>query len=214
MIQFFANLIEEVFFTTRISTAAIFIGGILVGLAMSLAEAMAVVSLFKPGVPIQGLVTSLKSFFANRRAVSWLGIIILASVAYFPVYFTFGAIVSPFVVLYYTNPSNGLSLTIPTLPTIVVVELLRGFLFVGAPLPILATLKGSNRAYFLSLASLFFIAGAFIPFIINTSLPLFLKSVHGLEILGDSVVYAAILTYLFLRPRLSLHFGRRYNTGL
>ncbi len=207
VIQFFANLIEGTFFTTRISTAAIFIGGTLVSLAMSLAEAMAVVSIFKPRVPIQDLVTSLKSFFANRSAVSWLGIVILASVAYFPVYFTFGAIVSPFVLPYYTDPSNGLSLALPTLPTLVVVELLRGFLFVGALIPILATLKASNRAYFLSLASLFFIAGAFIPFITNTSLPLFLKSVHGLEILGDSIVYAAILTYLFRRPRLSLHFG-------
>ena len=44
-----------------------------------------------------------------------------------------------------TNPSNGLNLAIPSLSTIVAVELLRGFLFVGALLPILATLKVSNE---------------------------------------------------------------------
>ena len=102
---------------------------------MTLAEAAAAVVIFKPGIPTQDLVTSLRSLFANRRAVSWLGIIIVASVAYFPVYFTFGAIVSPVVVSYYTNPSNGLNLAIPSLPTLAAVELLRGFLFVGALLP-------------------------------------------------------------------------------
>lgn len=214
VIQFFADLIEGAFFTTIISTAVIFLGGTLIGLVMSLAEAVAAVVIFKPRVATQDLVTSLRGFFANRRAVSWLGIAVLASVAYFPVYFTFGAIVSPFVLPYYTNPSNGLKLAIPSLPTMVVVELLRGFLFVGALLPILATLKISNRACFLSLVSLFFIAGAFIPLITNTSLPLFLKSVHGLEILGDSVVYAAILTYLFRSPRLSLHFGHTASQGI
>ncbi len=72
-------------------------------------------------------------------------------------------------------------------------------------------MKASNRACFLSLASLFFIAGAFIPFITNTSLPLFLKSVHGLEILADSLVYAGILTYLF---RVSLHFRRTASQSI
>ncbi len=209
VIQFFTTLIEGAFFTTVISTAAIFLGGALIGLVMSLAEAAAAVAIFKPRIPTQDLATSLRAFFVNRTAVSWLVIIIVASVAYFPVYFTFGAIVSPIVIPYYTNPSNGLTLAIPSLSTLVAVELLRGFLFVGALLPLLATLKVSNRACFLSLASLFFIAGAFIPFITNTSLPLFLKCVHGLEILADSVVYAAILTYLFNVPRVSLRFWRR-----
>ena len=178
---------------------------------MTLAEAAAAVVIFKPGIPTQDLVTSFRSFFANRRAVSWLGIIIVASVAYFPVYFTFGAIVSPVVVPDHTNPSNGLNLAIPSLPTLAAVELLRGFLFVGAQTPLIATLKASNRACFLSLASLFFIAGAFIPFITNTSLPLFLKSVHGLEILADSLVYAGILTYLF---RVSSHFRRTASQSI
>jgi hypothetical protein len=203
VIQFFADLIEGAFFTTIVSTAATFLGGTLIGVVISLAEAAAGASMFKPRILVQDFPASFRSFFAHRRSVSWLVIVIVASVAYFPVYFAFGAIISPIVLPYYTNPSNGLNLTIPSLQTLVMVELLRGFLFVGALLPLLATLKASNRARFLSLASLFFVAGALIPFITNTSLPLLLKSVHGMEILADSIVYAAILTYLFRIPRVS-----------
>gem|GEM_PF-4892600 len=64
MIQFFTTLIERAFFTTVISTAAVFLGGTLIGLVMSLAEAAAVVAIFKPRIPTQDLATSLRGFFA------------------------------------------------------------------------------------------------------------------------------------------------------
>ncbi|MFQ6085559.1 MAG: hypothetical protein ACE5OY_04765 [Candidatus Bathyarchaeia archaeon] len=62
-------------------------------------------------------------------------------------------------------------------------ELLRGFLYVIALLPIVATLKLPKRTVFLSAVALLYVIGALVGFLTDpVSLPLFLKVVHGLEI--------------------------------
>jgi len=66
VIQFFTTLIEGAFFTTIISTPAIFLGGTLIGLVMSLAKAVAVVFNFKPGIPTQDLATSSAAASCSR----------------------------------------------------------------------------------------------------------------------------------------------------
>jgi len=135
---------------------------------------------------------SLRNAFRTSR-------IALCSLIYFPIYFTFGGIISTFVLPYYTNPSLGLNLTIPSFETMIPLEFLRGFLYVVALLPIMATLKLPKRTLFLSVVALLYVAGAFVPFLTDSTFPVFLRVVHGLEILADCFVFGGVIVYTLKR---------------
>jgi hypothetical protein len=57
--------------------------------------------------------------------------------------------------------------------------------------------KVVEQRLFIFLASLLFVAGAFVPFVADTGLPIVLKKFHSLEIIGDSLIYSIVLVYLF-----------------
>ena len=120
----------------------------------------------------------------------------MGSLIYFPIYYTFGSIIAPWILSYYDDPMQVFGLTIPPLEVMILLQFLRGFLYIVALFPIIATLRVSPRAMFLSVFGLIYIAGAFVPFIAYSTLPVFLRMVHGLEILADSIVYGAALVYL------------------
>ncbi|MBI2185283.1 MAG: hypothetical protein HYU39_10055 [Thaumarchaeota archaeon] len=192
----FNNIIEGAFFTTAISTLDVFLGGVLVGLLITLIEAGLAVVLFPSGRAETSVRTEVIEYFRRKPFPSLLGRVALSALIYFPVYFTFGAIVSPLVIPYYTDPSLGLNLRIPSFEVMIPLEFLRGFLYVVALLPIIAVLRLPKRFLFLSVAALLFVPGAFVPFVAGAPFPLFLRVVHGLEILADSLVYGAALVYI------------------
>lgn len=196
IIQMFSNLLEGAFFTTVISTITMFFGGVIIGLLVTLVQAVLAGILFPPTKTDKSLKTELSEYFSKRPFSSWLWRIALCSLIYFPIYFTFGGIVSPFVVPYYTNPSLGLYLTIPSFEIMIPLEFLRGFLYVVALLPIIATLKLPKRTLFFSIVALLYVAGAFVPFLTDSTLPVFLRVVHGLEILADYVVFGGVIVYI------------------
>jgi hypothetical protein len=197
VVQLFADLVEGAFFTTKISSATVFLGGTFVAMLVTFAEAGTAVLVFPSSVASMSIRDLLRDYLVERTGYSWAIRIAVGGLAYFPVYFLFGALVAPYVIPYYTNPSNGLGLTIPPLSVLISVELLRGFLFVLCVFPVLAFGRYTPRGLFLFLASFFYIIGAFVPFVAGTTLPWFLKAVHSGEILADSIVYSAVLTYLF-----------------
>lgn len=195
IVQIFADLIEGVFFTTRISTLPAFFGSTLLGLAVTLVESLTGLLLFPSSSPSSS-VLSLRPYFSDWF---WLSRLAVGSVAYFPVYFVFGALVSPIVIPYYTDPSLGLGLTIPSFSILIPIELLRGVLFVLALVSLIVEVRLPRRTTFILVALFLFVIGAFVPFVGGTDLPWVLKFYHSLEILADSVVYSAILVYLFKR---------------
>jgi hypothetical protein len=118
-------------------------------------------------------------------------------VGYFPVYFFFGALISPFVVPYYTNPSSGLK--IPSFTVLIPLELLRGFLYVISLLSLFATIRASRRTVFAIIASFLYVPGALVPLMVPHSLPAEILPFHLVEILADSIVYGAVITWLLGR---------------
>lgn len=202
IIQMFSNTVEAVFFTTAISTATIFMAAVIAGLMVTLLEAVLAGMLFSPAQIDRSFRTDLREYFGRRTFSSWLGRITLGSLVYFPIYFTFGSIIAPWVLSYYDSPSQGLGLTVPPFEVMVPLEILRGFLYVVALLSIIATLRVSSRTMFLSVVSLIYVVGAFVPFVAYSTLPTFLRIVHGLEILAVSIVYGAALVYILKTGRM------------
>jgi len=196
IIQWFSNIVEAVFFTKAIPTATIFMAALVAALMVTLPEAVLAGVLFSPAKIDRSFSTDLREYFRERTSSSWLGRIALGSLVYFPIYYTFGSIIAPWVLSYYDSPSQNFGLTVPPLEVMIPLEILRGSLYVIALLPIIATLRVSPRTMFLSVVGLLFIAGAFVPFLASSTLPAFLRIVHGFELLADFIVYGAALVYV------------------
>ena len=120
----------------------------------------------------------------------------MGSLVHFFMYFTFGSIIAPWILSYYDSPSQSLGLTVPPFEVMIPLEILRGFLYVVALLPIIATLRVSSRTMLLSVVGLLYFAGAFVPFLTSSTLPTFLRIVYRLEIPVDSIVYGAALVHI------------------
>lgn len=194
IIGFFSNAIEAVFFTALISNFAL---STLIGILVSGILAFFAVMLFPPVDKKTSYPAEVKLYFQQRSPASWAWRIIVASLAYLPVYFFFGMIIGPFVLPYYKDPA--LHLSIPAFTTIIPLEIIRGFLYVLALLPLIAGLKLRPVWLIVTLAVLLYVPGGLVPLITNSVWPIQLRIYHGLEILGDCIVYGVILRYLLSR---------------
>jgi len=198
IIEIFSNLLEGYFFTTLIPTISLFFAATMMALLITFIQAFLAGVLFIPRGPLSSLTTEMRDYFSRRSWYSWVLRVALCSVIYFPIYFTFGGLISPIVLPYYTE-SYGLGLRIPSFEVMVPLELIRGFLYVVALLPLLIALKIKRRALYAAVVSVLYIIGAFGPLLIDETLPIVLRTVHGIEILADCLVFGAVIVHLLGR---------------
>jgi len=130
----------------------------------------------------------------RRGGGAWAGRILAGTLSYFPVYFFFGMLVSPFVMPYYTDSSFGL--VIPPFTVIVPLEVLRGLMYVACLFPLVAALYSDRRTTAAAIIGMLFIPGALLPLLADQGLPAPIIPFHLVEILADSVVYGYILAWL------------------
>jgi hypothetical protein len=197
VVQEFSNMLEGYFFTTYYPSVSVLVGAVFSSLLTTLVQGVMAGALFLPETHDRGLVSELSSYLKQRSPASWAWRIPVASLAYFPIYFFFGALISPFVVPYYTNPSFGLR--IPPFTLMIPLEFLRGFLYVMSLLTIFAAIKTSRRTLSAVIAFILYVPGALVPLMLNRSLPPEIVPFHLVEILADSAFYGAVTTYLLGR---------------
>jgi hypothetical protein len=193
----FSNLVEGVFFTTVYSNPVV-LGGSLLRLVLgALVQGVMAGALFLPTDQSASMFSELSNFFKHRLFRSWVWRVAAASAAYLPVYFFFGALISPFILPYYTDPSLGLR--IPSFTVILPLELFRGLLYVLLLTPILASVRSDRRTVWGMVASVLYIPGALVPILTQSSLPPAILPFHLAEILADSLVYGAVITFLLAK---------------
>lgn len=197
VIQQLNNLIEALFFTTYLSSTSLFLGAVIAGLIITFVEALLIVLLFTQRKEVRSYIKEFREYLSQRTTTAFILRIIAASILYLPVYFAFGSLIAPYVTPYYYDPSFGLK--IPDISIVIPLEIFRGFLYVIALLPIIAVLKIYGKHLWTALTALLYIPGGFANLISPSIMPAPLRLIHGLEILADSIVYAAILTYMFGR---------------
>lgn len=197
VVEFLNNYVEAYFFTNMYSNAAVLVQSVASALISSVITATAAALLL--GYGISGITASLKEYLSTRTSSSWILRIAIGSVAYFPVYFFFGVLITPFVLPYYNNPSFGLR--IPSFTTIISVELFRGFVYTLVLLPLLATMVGGRTTKFIALAAMLYIPGGLIALLGNSLLPAAIIPFHALEILADSIVYGLVLSRVLTEPK-------------
>ena len=185
----FSNMIEGYFFTSIFESDTVFLMGALVMLFFSGVQAGLASFILERGE--NGLRGSLARYFADTNAFDLFKCITMGTLSYFPVYFFFGMLVSPFVIPYYSDPSLGL--IVPPFTVIIPVEILRGFLYVATLLPMAASLGADRRTNAVTFAGILYIVGAFIPLLGDQGLPPQIIPYHLAEIFADSVVYGYVL---------------------
>ena len=195
IVGYFNNMIEGYFFTSVFPSFDTFLAGLGVTLILTCLEAGATALLIPSG---EGSLTEeLSGYFAERDGRSWVIRIAAASLVYFPIYFFFGMLISPFIMPYYSDPSLGL--IVPPITTIIPLEFFRGFLYVASLLPLVAALKPDSRTVFSVISGMLYVPGAFIPLIVETGLPAPIIPFHLVEILADSLVYGYAITRILGR---------------
>ena len=200
-IQFLNPVLEGYFFTTRLNSPATLLGAIIFGFILVLAYSVAASLIFPPEASLAELNEDHEEL--NFRELPNLLKMILAALSWPLIYFVFGLIISPIVSPYYSDPQSPYYLVLPGLGTILMVQVLRGFIYVFSLLPLLSSLRLNARSMLLTLTGLMYIGGGLAIFVVVETFPLTLRVVHGLEIFADSLVFSAVVTYLLnmLRPR-------------
>jgi succinate dehydrogenase hydrophobic anchor subunit len=199
VIEYLNNYVEAYFFTSIFesrSVAEAVVSSVFISAIVATAAALLL------GHGVTGITASLKEYLSTRTRSSWVLRIAVGSVAYFPIYFFFGALISPFVLPYYSNPALGL--VIPPFTVMTPLELFRGFVYTLVLLPLLATTVGGRTTRFVALASTLYIPGGLLALLGAAEapmLPIQIIPFHGLEILADSIVYGFILSRLLSGPR-------------
>jgi len=194
------TVIETSFFTTLmdggVGGAALFYGCIAsaVGISMGLL------------VGGQGEAAGLR----HAGAVDWMGRGLMAWLSWPVIYFLFGMCIAPVVTPYYHSISW---LRLPSLGTIVGVQLVRSVIFLGSSLPLMALWKGSRRGLWLSLGLAHAATVGWFGLVGGTFLPASMRIAHALEITGDSFAYAGVLVMLFAGERSEFVSGELSMVG-
>lgn len=178
------TIIEAFFFTTMLDK------GITTSVVMSLVPSILIGCAVAFSFGGEGQRTGIRplgfSGILGRGVLAWLG---------WPViYLAFGMCVAPIVTPYYHSLSF---LRIPTMGTLVEVQLVRSVFFMASSLPLIALWSGSRRSLWLTLSLAHFVAVGGYGLIAGTFLPTVLRVSHGIEIACDSFVYAGLLVLLF-----------------
>lgn len=193
------NILEAYFFTDFFRETTTLAAAIIFSLIMVLIQSTLTIYILKPN----GSMTLKTAIFNHVKSIENYPLrIAAASVAYFLVYFTFGLIVSPFVVPIYTNPQSGLS--IPSFSLMVPVEILRGSIYAIVLTAVFASLRKEKNLSFKAATALLLIPGAFIPLISSLTLMPVLNQVvlyHSLELIADSTVYSYIASRMLVKDK-------------
>ncbi len=188
----FNNMLEGYFFTNVFDSLDMFVMGAAVMLVSSGLQAMAAGYVLQPGE--RSLKAGFNQHMQKRSLGEWVKRLAAGTLSYFPVYFFFGMLVSPYVIPYYSDTSLGL--VVPPFSVIIPLEVVRGLLYVASLLPLAACLNGDVRGLSVALAGMLFIPGALLPLLGDQGLPAPIIPFHLAEILADSVVYGYLLARL------------------
>jgi hypothetical protein len=187
------TMIETTIFTTLGGQGALAVmhlpGSLLGGLAAALLFPAASTEHFA------GLASAFVTRWRPGSLIARLGLAVLA----FPIiYLVFGAIVAPVVTPYYRRLDF---LVLPAMAALLRVAFTRSVLFLLVSLPVIVAWRLSRTRLMLALGVGHFVAVGLAGLIEATFFPAVLRWAHGVEILADSICYAAVLAWLlFPRP--------------
>jgi hypothetical protein len=186
--------IEAAIFTRFGGTAAMLVFNAFI--AAFLATGLAL--LFR-SEPLRSWSEHWETFTIGRGPLEWAWRVAAAIVVFPPIYLAFGSLIAPIVVESYRTGQFGL--TLPGFGLIIPVQLVRSTLYLAASVPVLVAWRGSRVRLALALGAAHFVFDGLSGMLQSHWLPMPMRIAHTLEILGDSLTYAAVVVALLVRRR-------------
>jgi hypothetical protein len=175
--------------------------GMLSSILPALCMAAVVAWLWRPGPAESRVDGKVRAYFASRKTADWAWRLALSWLVFPPIYYLMGRAVGPFVQRYYEDPSLNLGLTMPpSVEVLMVMQVLRGALFLLAVLPIMIAWRGSQKGLWLWVGTVIFIQIAGQALLQAYWLPAGLRIPHSLELLADSFLQAGLYALLLCFP--------------
>lgn len=195
-----ADLVEAYFYTTLLTPfrliAALIVEGLPILLITGIITWLIPASKDVSDEPRFGQVMHERSF------ASWLWRIVVAGAPYALIYLFFAMLVTPIEHAYYNDPSFVASLhtRVPSTGVTIILEAVRGILFVVAQLPVIAVLRKSRWSTGLYIALIGAALEAWIPLLGQTAWPVMMRVGNVLELTGDACGRALLMALLVSLP--------------
>jgi len=195
-IQMLMPVLEGAFFSTQFEGAPeLIIGALVFGWVLVLPTALAGTVLFNPA-EVYTFGEIKKEYFGGIGNVQFIARFIMASVLWMVIYYIFGAIISPYVLPYYTEGGIGYHLVLPEVQVVLGLQLLRGFILVLLILPLVISTNLNWKHLAGAIAALLYIGGAIAIFLISDQYPLVLRLIHAMEMFADAAFAGIAIAYL------------------
>ena len=195
-IQMLMPVLEGIFFSTQFEGAPeLMFGALVFGWVLVLPTALAGTILFGPA-EVYSFNEIKRNYFGRISTMQFAGRFIIASVLWMVIYYTFGTIIAPYVLPYYTGTGVGFELVLPDPQVVLGLQLLRGFILVLFILPLIISVDFDWKHLAVIIAALLYIGGAIAIFLISDQYPVILRMFHSMEMLADAVFAGIAIAYL------------------
>jgi hypothetical protein len=192
LLYYVLNILDGLLFTPLPNMTT----GIFSELFPSFFAAVVIAWLWHPKVNVLGASEIIATFFSKRQWSVWAWRLLVSWLIYPPVYYLIGRIAALFTLHYYEDPNLNLGLTLPSISTLLLMQILRGALFLLAVTPIIISWHGTRTGLWLWVGTLIFILIANQIIVQAYWLPWGLRIPHILELLADSFIQAGIYIWL------------------
>jgi hypothetical protein len=192
------NALEGALFTTiaSLATPQNILSIIILQVFPSFTIGGIIVLLFKPESP-STFKMALKKFSAQKKISTRISHILLTIGAFVVIYWGIGVIISPLVTPIYI--AGDFELVLPPLDQILFLQVVRGTLLTITLLPFIITWKSTSQNLLISLGIALTVLLGLFPLSLAYWISLPVRAIHTIEILVDSLLYGAVIVYLF-RP--------------
>jgi len=194
------NLIEAYFYTSLFTPFTLVAALILEGFPLLVITG--IITWLIPADEEAHHVPRLGQIFRERTVGSWLWRMIAAGAPYPLIYLFFARLVTPIEHPYYADPAFIASLhtVVPPFLTTLILEAVRGVLFVLAVVPVMAVFRTSRWSTGVYIAVIGATLEAWIPLLGQTTWPVMMRLGNVLELTGDASVRALLMALLVILP--------------
>ena len=198
------DLVEAYFYTTLLTPVSLIAALIIEGVPLVLITG--IIAWLIPATEEARHAPRFHQVMRERPFFSWVWRIVVAGAPYAAIYLFFAALVTPIEHAYYHDQAFIASLhtRVPSTMTTLILETVRGILFVLAQLPVIAVMRKSRWATGLYIALLGTVLEAWIPLLGMTSWPFMMRVGNVLELTGDACGRALLMALLVALPALQI----------
>lgn len=208
------DLIEAYFYTSLLTPFSLIAALIIEGLPLLLITG--IIAWLIPAAAEARNEPRFGQVMRERPFFSWAWRILVAGAPYAAIYLFFAMLVTPIEHAFYYDKAFIASLhtVVPSTTTTLILEAVRGILFVLAMLPVIAVMRRSRWSTGLYIALIGAMLEAWLPLLGQASWPVMMRVGNLLELTGDACGRALLMALLVALPSIQARIAARKQLTL